>query len=437
MKSICLFIIGILLTTKIYSRQKDADTGFPQTDLPCPSFILDNVEDYPQKKVTVDDFSGKWLILDFWDKHCGACISSFPGINARQKKYSSEIQYLLIGKEDENSGIKMIYEKFKQGLNLEISHTYDSLIFKKWGIGSCPLIIIIDPKGMVKGITTTLSDDNIANLIAGKPAQLQPAYWEHAKQQEQYDLNDIDDRYDSTLLFKSVLNRWNPAMKGSCASGIFPRHGKFETIADNINHLFMLAYIGQDGVGTKDPLYGQLFGRPVTALADPEKFDRLLKEGLYCYRLTFPGNKSSKQDIMQAMQNDLRNYFGYEAFIEEKMMPCWELTTNKTARRKLKTLGGTPVLQGKSDTGLVIKNYPVKKLIQRFVYLDIPVIDKTRIKDNIDLEISFIMTNFDSLQKGLNQNGLSLVKGSKRMKVLVIKDIMPGKQPMTMPAEAK
>jgi hypothetical protein len=49
-------------------------------------------------------------------------------------------------------------------------------------------------------------------------------------------------------------------------------------------------------------------------------------------------------------------------------------------------------------------------------------LDETGIQGNIDLEMDCIWTDLNDVKKELRKNGLDLVKGEKKLKVLVIRD---------------
>jgi hypothetical protein len=82
MKKVLFGLMALIgFSCVINAQGNDEAKCYPEVGKPCPDFTLHNIEYYSKKEASVKDFRGKWLILDFWNKGCGACIASFPKIN--------------------------------------------------------------------------------------------------------------------------------------------------------------------------------------------------------------------------------------------------------------------------------------------------------------------------------------------------------------------
>lgn len=421
------FLLAVLPVTHIWS-QASTTQNVLEIGKPCPVFTLRGVEDYPSSTVTLNDFKGKWLFLDFWSKGCGACIQSFPRIDSLQKKFAGKIQYLLIGKKDPQGEINKIYAKFRNSLHLRIAHVFDSTLLKRFNISGNPYVIVVDPKGTVQYITTGLYQDDITDLLAGHTPLLSPVYGadEIQKNRDSILAARREIKKDSALLYRSSLYKWTPALPAAQMWQLNYSNGYFETIGNSIPSLYMLAYLGQDGVTFRDSMYGKFSNDPILEITDTNITHQTSPlKNLYCYNLMVPQNKIDKKDLMRIMQNDLKNYFGYEAKIETKLMPCWRLVVNDKSKIHLATGNETVNHRGRTDTGFVAKNIPISTLLLQISSLDLPVIDDTGIDKNIDINLNTILTDVEEIKKGLRNNGLDLVKGSKKMKVLVIRNPQP------------
>lgn len=57
-------------------------------NVPAPAITL---PDFDGKMVSLSDFKGKWVIIDFWGSWCRWCIKGFPELKELQKKYGDEL----------------------------------------------------------------------------------------------------------------------------------------------------------------------------------------------------------------------------------------------------------------------------------------------------------------------------------------------------------
>src|SRR5262249_55419703 len=101
-----------------------AQNTFSKSDIevgkPLPKVVFNDVLFYKTKKVSSDEFKGKWLFLDFWSKDCSGCISRFPRTRDEQDKYKDKIQFLMVTYNDPENQHKPLYEKYHDKLKLSM-----------------------------------------------------------------------------------------------------------------------------------------------------------------------------------------------------------------------------------------------------------------------------------------------------------------------------
>jgi Tol biopolymer transport system component/thiol-disulfide isomerase/thioredoxin len=116
----------------------------PLIGKPAPSFTL---QDLSGKQVSVSDFRGKVVLLDFWATWCPPCVKAVPHLEALYTKYRDE-GLVIIGLNDEAD-----HTKVSQFAKDQISYTVlldANKQFGEYGIQGIPTLFYIDRKGNVR-----------------------------------------------------------------------------------------------------------------------------------------------------------------------------------------------------------------------------------------------------------------------------------------------
>lgn len=120
----------------------------------APGFTL---KDDKGKNVSLDDFAGKYVVLEFWGTWCGYCIKELPRLKACHSKYRDKVEFIGIDyKDSQQSWFKAIskYELNWTNLIAENDEVRD-----KYGVEGFSTKIIIDKEGKIVLKTTGESDE--------------------------------------------------------------------------------------------------------------------------------------------------------------------------------------------------------------------------------------------------------------------------------------
>jgi peroxiredoxin len=136
----------------------------------APDFTL---KDINGKSVSLSDFKGKVVVLNFWATWCTPCIHEIPDFNALQAKYgSSGVQFIGVAVDDEGiSKVKPWVQKNNVGYPILLS---DDDIFKKYGdMSAIPTTFIIDRSGNIReryvgARQRQVLEDKLVPLVAEK-----------------------------------------------------------------------------------------------------------------------------------------------------------------------------------------------------------------------------------------------------------------------------
>jgi thiol-disulfide isomerase/thioredoxin len=442
-----IIIIFLFIVSAIMSKAQN-EPVYPEVGKNCPNFILTDIKYYSRKQASLHDFAGKWLILDFWSRNCAGCIASFPKTNRMQNEFQNKVQFMLVAIEgqevDKEQLTRAIFDKFREKGNLILPCAFDSLLYKRFDIGSCPHIIILDQHGIVRGVTNSINSNDINEFLDGKTPEL-PVTYKYAHEPEDnngkipYDSekpfllrgNGAD---ESDFLVHSVLTAFKPAIHNySIPSAITDenvKEGKFQVLGAPLFLLFNYAYFGRGRWNNADTsMYGKYFNRPILKVKDSSIFQYNGRSGknIFSYSLVMHAAKASKEIFFKKMKHDLQDYFGIEGEVQLRKCPYWKLVATDQARLSLKTKGEPESFKGTFAAGYTAKNWPIKNLIYQLsngvLPGNYPILDETGITGNIDLTVDWLNNDFDSIKKALEANGLNLVQDEKEMKVLIIKDV--------------
>jgi thiol-disulfide isomerase/thioredoxin len=411
----------------------------------CPEFTLYNVRYFPQSKISLKDFAGKWLILDFWTRYCPTCIKSFPETNQLAEIFKGRVQFILVGYED--NYIKPLYDKVKARYELQLPIAFDTALFSKFAIPSVPHVVWIDDKGLVRAITSNqeLNVENVEAFLGGTNPTL-PEKMNAVTKSLKLKAFDFKKPYlvnrnggdDTGYLFRSVLTNWTPSFsiisyESDCFKTSPYKTNEVLVLGSPLFCLYEMAY--GDTVPHRPLLfdpprvnnYGKYWVRPLLRMKDTTDFafDYSTGKNLFCYNLTVPHEKADIRYMQKIMQRDLQNYFGYKVQVENRHMPCWELVATNSARLQLKSKGGHTHIDGDGITGQTLINQPISVLISIIWGQnqdEPPIIDKTGIKNNIDISIDAILSDIKDVKKALRKHGLDLIMSKREMKTILIYD---------------
>ena len=138
--TLALLFAGFLWTVRHSFEQRIIDKGDS-----APSFAVTTDSG---KKVTVNDFGGKLLVLNFWATWCPPCIEEMPSLDQFAREASKEGIVVLGVSIDKN---EQVYRRFleRARLGFETSRDPEADIAAEYGTFKWPETYVIDKKGKV------------------------------------------------------------------------------------------------------------------------------------------------------------------------------------------------------------------------------------------------------------------------------------------------
>jgi peroxiredoxin len=124
---------------------------------PAPDFQL---KDINGKTVSLADYKGKTLIIDFWATWCVPCRNSFPAVKLAVEKYKNDpnVQFLFIDTRQTEDNYKDLAKKFIADNNYPFYVVFDeksddgkmNTIYKKYIMPGIPTKYFIDKNGVIR-----------------------------------------------------------------------------------------------------------------------------------------------------------------------------------------------------------------------------------------------------------------------------------------------
>jgi thiol-disulfide isomerase/thioredoxin len=111
------------------------------------NWVLPSYDPGKTDSVSLHQYRGKIVLLDFWIKTCGSCLASFPYLNELQQKFGADkFQLLSINTEDSKDDIAFFYKKNKPVYKMLFE---GEKIAGRCGVSAFPTAVILGKNGTV------------------------------------------------------------------------------------------------------------------------------------------------------------------------------------------------------------------------------------------------------------------------------------------------
>ncbi|WP_164126305.1 TlpA disulfide reductase family protein [Sphingobacterium luzhongxinii] len=142
----------------VEAKAKDAMVSKYKSEMikkEAPQFSLVNREG---KTVSLADYKGKVVVLDFWATWCGPCVMSFPGMQAAVNKYKADkdVEFLFIDTWQREENYKDLVNEFMTKNNYTFHVLFDEMKDRTkatttaYGVSGIPHKVVIDKEGFIR-----------------------------------------------------------------------------------------------------------------------------------------------------------------------------------------------------------------------------------------------------------------------------------------------
>lgn len=136
-------------------------------ETPAPNFTLKNLEG---KDVSLSDFRGKWVVIDFWGSWCGWCIKGMPKLKDAYEQYAPELEVIGVDCNESQEAWRKGVEKYQLPW-VNVYNPEGSTLLADYVVQGFPTKVIVSPEGKIANIIVGEDPafyDILARLINGK-----------------------------------------------------------------------------------------------------------------------------------------------------------------------------------------------------------------------------------------------------------------------------
>ena len=131
-----------------------AQRGTPQAGLApgsrAPAFQTVGPDDSP---VSLADFSGDVVVLDFWATWCGPCLQAMPEMQRLSKRFAGKGVVVLGVDTDRAGDLKRVAATIRdKGITFRQALDPEATIARSYKIDALPTVIVVDKAGVVSAV---------------------------------------------------------------------------------------------------------------------------------------------------------------------------------------------------------------------------------------------------------------------------------------------
>jgi thiol-disulfide isomerase/thioredoxin len=134
-----------LLVWQLGCSNPPAATGELEAGKPAPNFKL---PDLNGNQVTLEQFKGKVVLLDFWATWCGPCRMSMPQLERLQAQYPSDLALLAINLQEERDQVSSYVRS--ENIHSRVLLDEQGEVARVYRAGAIPFQVLIDKTGIIR-----------------------------------------------------------------------------------------------------------------------------------------------------------------------------------------------------------------------------------------------------------------------------------------------
>lgn len=128
-------------------------------EIDAPDFTLNDISG---KQISLSEFKGKWVILDFWGSWCAPCLNGMPELKEIYSTYSGRLEIIGVDCNDTEERWKSTVSRLQLPW-IQVFHPKDGTVTATYSVTVYPTKVVINPEGKIikiySGGSPTFKDD--------------------------------------------------------------------------------------------------------------------------------------------------------------------------------------------------------------------------------------------------------------------------------------
>ena len=131
---------------------------------PAPDFTLDDLQG---QSVSLSDFKGQAVFLDFWASWCGPCIGAIPHLEElKQRASDQKVVFLNISLDPADEWHQAVDEHGLTGVHVHAPGGWRAAVAQLYQVRGIPSYFLVGPDGRMDGRVNHVSDVYIEEVVA-------------------------------------------------------------------------------------------------------------------------------------------------------------------------------------------------------------------------------------------------------------------------------
>lgn len=120
-------------------------TGTLLADFRLPVYTAGGVD-----TLSLHQYAGKAVLVEFWFKSCGYCMTAMPSFNSLQSRFSqTNFQLLTVNIEDGPDDMQFFFNKYNPAYPMLFN---GGRLFESLGLRGCPSAVLLDANGKIAAV---------------------------------------------------------------------------------------------------------------------------------------------------------------------------------------------------------------------------------------------------------------------------------------------